>query len=742
MSTLFLRTLREDPADAEVPSHRLLVRAGCVRRVAPGVFTWLPLGYLIYRNVEAIVRAEMDAAGFQEVHFPALLPREPYEATGRWTEYGDTLFRLQDRKKADYLLGPTHEEMFTLLVKGEYSSYKDLPLRIYQIQTKYRDEARPRAGILRGREFVMKDSYSFDVDDAGLQASYDAHRLAYRRTFERLGLDYVIVSAMSGAMGGSASEEFLAPCEHGEDSFVRCSSCDYAANVEAVSTPVPAALPADGAAESRVVDTPDTETIESLVALMNADHPRPDREWTAADTLKNVVVMLTWPDGREEPLAIGLPGDREVDLKRLEAVVAPAEVRTFEAADFAARPALVRGYIGPAALGTDRAVGIRYLLDPRVSAGTSWISGADTPGRHVVGLVAGRDFSGDGTVEAAEVRAGDPCPRCGSPLEIARGIEIGHIFQLGRKYAEALELRVLDENGELVTVTMGSYGIGVSRAVAAIAEQTHDERGLCWPREVAPADLHIVVAGKGDDILTAAEQLATQCEAAGVRVLLDDRTGVSAGVKFNDADLLGILDHRDRRQGARRWDGRGEGSPVGGSAHRPDRRRGGGVHPSGQGLTTAPSPVSGTALGSAAGSCWAGSGRTRRPCRRGTPRSAPRRRRAPHTRLRRPRRTAVPHPRTPPPVRRRRRPDATPPARRGDVPRPNCRPGTASRTPRVRQDRPRRGPALRGPGRARGSGPPPGPPPGSAPIPRGVARPGPRRRRWRLPRPWRWSSTR
>ncbi len=542
MSTLFLRTLREDPADAEVPSHRLLVRAGCVRRVAPGVFSWLPLGYRVYRNVEAIVRDEMDAAGFQEVHFPALLPREPYETTGRWTEYGDTLFRLGDRKGTDYLLGPTHEEMFTLMVKQEFSSYKDLPLSIYQIQTKYRDEARPRAGILRGREFVMKDSYSFDVDDAGLQASYDAHRAAYRSTFDHLGLSYVIVSAMAGAMGGSVSEEFLAPCESGEDTFVRCTACDYAANTEAVTVPAPPQQPVAGLPAAVVADTPDTETIAALVDTANSrpDLRHPDRDWTAADTLKNVVVRLTLPDGTTEPLVVGLPGDRDVDLKRLEATVSPATVAPFEEADFAAHPALVRGYIGPGVLGTAGTSGIRYLVDPRVVTGTSWITGADEAGRHVFGLVAGRDFTPDGTVEAAEIRAGDPCPACGSPLDIARGIEIGHIFQLGRKYADALGLQVLDENGDLVTVTMGSYGIGVSRAVAAIAEQNHDDRGLIWPRSVAPADIHIVVAGKAEEIAAAAEDLAGQLEAAGLTVLLDDRTGVSAGVKFNDADLIGI----------------------------------------------------------------------------------------------------------------------------------------------------------------------------------------------------------
>ncbi len=568
MSSLFLRTLREDPADAEVPSHRLLVRAGYIRRAAPGGFTWLPLGWSVYRNIERIVREEMDREGFQEVHFPALLPRDPYEATGRWTEYGETLFRLQDRRGADFLLAPTHEEMFTLLVKDLYGSYKDLPLSIYQIQTKFRDEPRPRAGLLRAREFVMKDSYSFDLDDAGLQASYDAHRRAYIRTFDRLGVDYVIVSARSGAMGGSASEEFLAPCEVGEDTFVRCPSCAYAANVEAVEVAVPDALPVDGLPAAHVEDTPDTPTIQTLVDLLNGrdDLRRDDRDWTAADTLKNVIVKLRHPDGRVEPLAVGVPGDREVDLKRLGAQVEPAEVEPFTEDDFAAVPSLVKGYIGPGVLGAGSASGIRYLLDPRIVVGTRWVTGADQPGRHVVDLVHGRDFHGDGTIEAAEVLAGDACPVCRTPLETARGIEIGHIFQLGRKYAEALGLTVLDQNGRQAVVTMGSYGIGVSRLVAVIAELTHDELGLCWPREVSPADVHVVVAGKGgDEIAATAERLVEALDLAGVRVLFDDRTGVSPGVKFNDAELIGVptivvvgrgvaggvVELKDRRSGER-----------------------------------------------------------------------------------------------------------------------------------------------------------------------------------------------
>jgi prolyl-tRNA synthetase len=558
MSTLFLRTLRDDPADADVASHRLLVRAGYVRRAAPGIYSWLPLGWMVLRNVERVVREEMARAGFQEVHFPALLPREPYEATGRWTEYGDNLFRLQDRRGADYLLGPTHEEMFTLLVKDICSSYKDLPLSIFQIQTKYRDEARPRAGLLRGREFVMKDSYSFDLDDDGLRASYDAHRAAYIATFERLGLPYVIVAAQSGAMGGSASEEFLAPLAAGEDTFAQCPACGYAANVEAVTTTAPTPPAAEPPA-AHVEDTPETPTIDSLVDLLNAKFGA--RQWTAADTLKNVVVMLTLPDGTREPLAVGLPGDRDLDLRRLEAVVAPATVAPFGDEDFAAYPLLVKGYIGPAALGAERRV--RYLVDPRVIDGTAWVTGANEPGRHVLDLVAGRDFRADGVMDAAEVRAGDPCPQCGEGLTLERGIEIGHIFQLGRKYADALGLTVLGPDGRDVTVTMGSYGIGVSRAVAAIAEATLDDIGLCWPREIAPAEVHIVVAGKNEDAFAYAEQLLASLDGAGVRVLYDDRTDVSAGVKLKDAELLGMptivvvgkrlaegtVEVRDRRSG-------------------------------------------------------------------------------------------------------------------------------------------------------------------------------------------------
>lgn len=546
MSTLFLRTLREDPADAEVASHKLLVRAGYIRRAAPGIYTWLPLGLRVLAKVEAVVREEMAAAGAQEVHFPALLPKEPYEATGRWSEYGPNIFRLKDRKGGDYLLAPTHEELFTLLVKDLYSSYKDLPLTLFQIQTKYRDEARPRAGLIRGREFVMKDAYSFDVDDAGLDASYAAQREAYQRIFDRLGLEYVVVTATSGAMGGSRSEEFLTPTAIGEDTFVR-SAGGYAANVEAVTTVAPPAVDWSDAPAAHVEDTPDTPTIDSLVADANARFPRPDRAWTAADTLKNVVLALVHPTGERELLVVGLPGDREVDLKRIEAAVAPAEVEAAGEADFAAHPELVKGYIGPGALGPNVPVAdgaertaVRFLLDPRVVDGTRWITGANEPGRHVFDLVAGRDFTADGTVEAAEVRAGDPAPDGSGPLELARGIEIGHIFQLGRKYAQALGLTVLDQNGKAQVVTMGSYGIGVTRVLAALAEANHDDRGLAWPAHVAPAHVHVVATGKDAAVFEAAEGIARELGARGVEVLYDDRPKVSPGVKFADAELLGV----------------------------------------------------------------------------------------------------------------------------------------------------------------------------------------------------------
>ncbi len=544
LSTLFVRTLREDPADADVASHKWLVRAGYIRRQAPGIFAWLPLGLKVRQKVERVVHEEMQRAGAQQVHFPALLPREPYEATGRWDEYGDGIFRLKDRKGADYLLAPTHEEVFTLTVKDLYSSYKDLPLVIYQIQDKYRDEARPRAGLLRGREFSMKDAYSFDYTDEGLEKSYQSQRDAYERIFQRLGLEYVIVQADAGAMGGSRSEEFLHPTDVGEDTFVRTDG-GYAANVEAFRVTPPAALDASKTPAPVVFDSPDTPTIDTLVALANDRHPRDSGAWGAADTLKNVVLALTGLDGSRELVVVGVPGDRDVDLKRAEVAFAPRAVEAATEEDFAKHKGLVKGYIGPwspagPVLGEKSSTGIAFMVDPRVVAGTAWVTGANEHEKHVFNLVCGRDFTPDGVVDIAQVRAGDLAPDGSGPIVAARGMEIGHVFQLGRKYAEALGLQVLDENGKLVTVTMGSYGIGVTRLVAVLAEGNHDDRGLIWPEVISPFDVHIVAAGKDEIAFDVAEKLSADLEAAGQDVLYDDRPKLSPGVKFADAEILGV----------------------------------------------------------------------------------------------------------------------------------------------------------------------------------------------------------
>ena len=544
LSHLFVRTLREAPADAEVASHQWLVRAGYIRRQAPGIFAWLPLGLRVRKKIEDIIHDEMRAAGAQQVHFPALLPREPYEATGRWEEYGDGIFRLKDRRGADYLLAPTHEEVFTLTVKDLYSSYKDLPLTIYQIQDKYRDEARPRAGLLRGREFSMKDAYSFDYTDEGLDASYQAQRDAYERIFNRLGLNYVICRADAGAMGGSKSEEFLHPIEVGEDTFV-VNDNGYAANVEAYRAPVGEPTSTAGLTEAVIYDSPNTPTIQTLVDLSNKDFPRGDRPWEAADTLKNVVLALTDQEGNRSLVVVGIPGDRDVDMKRAEVWFAPNAVEAATEEDFAKNKGLVKGYIGPwspdgPVLDEESSTTIPFYLDPRIAEGSEWVTGANIDQKHVYHLVYGRDFNADGVADIADVRDGDPAPDGSGPIRSARGMEIGHVFQLGRKYAEALGLQVLDPNGSLVTVTMGSYGIGVTRIMAIIAEGHHDEKGLVWPKNVAPYDLHVIATGKDEAVFEVAEKFAADAEAAGQDVLFDDRPKVSPGVKFADAEVIGV----------------------------------------------------------------------------------------------------------------------------------------------------------------------------------------------------------
>ena len=555
---MFLRTLREDPADADVDSAKLLQRAGYIRKAAPGIWTWLPLGLRVLNKIEAIIREEIDGIGAQEVHFPALLPREPYEATHRWEEYGDNIFRLKDRHEADYLLAPTHEEVFTLLVKDMYSSYKDLPVTLYQIQTKYRDEFRPRAGLIRGREFIMKDAYSFTIDEEGMRKAYYDERGAYERIFQRLDLKYVPVFAMSGPMGGSASEEFLAPMPIGEDTFALAPS-GKAWNVEALSTLEPPAVDcaATPAADKRA--TPNAGTIDEMVDYANARYPREDgRAWQAADILKNVVIAVKHAEdeNHDEPwrelVVVGVPGDRVVDMKRLEAQFAPSEIEEATEDDLKVHPELVRGYIGPMGVGPqarggkkastadDAGDALRYLIDAHVARGSAWFTGADERDVDYYNLVYGRDFEADGVVEAVEVRHGDMSPDGSGPLSFERGVEIGQVFQLGLKYSKALDLKVLDQNGKAVPVWMGCYGIGVSRVLACIAETHHDEAGLAWPSVIAPAAVHVVATGKDAVAFEGAEKLVAELEAKGLEVIYDDRKKVSPGVKFKDAELIGV----------------------------------------------------------------------------------------------------------------------------------------------------------------------------------------------------------
>lgn len=555
---MFLRTLREDPADADVDSAKLLQRAGYIRKAAPGIWTWLPLGLRVLNKIEAIIREEINGIGAQEVHFPALLPREPYEATHRWEEYGDNIFRLKDRHEADYLLAPTHEEMFTLLVKDMYSSYKDLPVTLYQIQTKYRDEFRPRAGLIRGREFIMKDAYSFTIDEEGMRKAYYDERGAYERIFQRLDLKYVPVFAMSGPMGGSASEEFLAPMPIGEDTFALAPS-GKAWNVEALSTPEPPAVDcaATPAADKRA--TPNAGVIDEMVDYANTRYPREDgRAWQAADILKNVVIAVKHAEdeNHDEPwrelVVVGVPGDRVVDMKRLEAQFAPSEIEEATEDDLKAHPELVRGYIGPmgvgpqarggkkAATADDAGDALRYLIDAHVARGSAWFTGADERDVDYYNLVYGRDFKADGVVEAVEVRHGDMSPDGSGPLSFERGVEIGQVFQLGLKYSKALDLKVLDQNGKAVPVWMGCYGIGVSRVLACIAETHHDEAGLAWPSVIAPAAVHVVATGKDAAAFEGAEKLVAELETKGLEVIYDDRKKVSPGVKFKDAELIGV----------------------------------------------------------------------------------------------------------------------------------------------------------------------------------------------------------
>ncbi len=518
MSRLFLRTLRDDPSDAEVDSHRLLVRAGYIRKVASGLYSWLPLGARVLQRVSEIVREEMDRAGAQELLLPIVQPLELWERTGRDKSYGPLMFKFEDRKGTGFALSPTAEELVSAIVAGEYTSYRDLPVNLYQINWKYRDELRPRFGLLRAREFLMKDAYSFDRDLAGLQAAYDAMFDAYGQVFTRCGLTFRAVKAQSGEIGGDTSQEFMAVAAVGEDAFVWCESCDYAANTEAATRRPTHQSAAPAAAGPRTrVHTPDLPGVDGVARHLG----------TSPDLVLKCIAFDV--DG-ELGLAV-VPGDREVNEFALKGALPGQTVRLYRDSDFTAHPDLPKGYIGPDFVGAKV-----VLCDSAVRAPHGWVTGANEIDHHTTDTVLGRDFTPTAWGEIVVVAPGDQCPSCGAALRIDRGIEVGHVFQLGTKYAEALGANYTDDAGEQHPMVMGCYGIGISRIVAAVAEEHHDDNGLAWPAALAPYDVHLLALG---DVGPAADALYSELTAAGHAVLYDDRDA-RPGVKFADADLLGI----------------------------------------------------------------------------------------------------------------------------------------------------------------------------------------------------------
>lgn len=521
MTNLLVPTLREVPAEAEIKSHQLMLRAGYIRKVAAGIYSYLPLGIKTLRKVENIVREEMDNAGAQELLMPAILPAEVYQASGRWEVFGPSMFKLKDRNNREFCLGPTHEEPFTQTVIDEVRSYKEYPLTLYQIQTKYRDEGRPRFGLIRGREFVMKDAYSFDLDEAGLDVSYQKMYKAYCRIFERLGLDYTIVDADSGAMGGSGSQEFMVKSPVGEDGIAYCDSCGYAANYEkAVCIPTKKDYP-EGDLELQKVFTPNVHTIEELVDFMGTE------PYIFAKTI------IYKAD--DKYIAAMVRGDREINevkLKNLVGCVDDLEL---------AAPAVVReltnaqvGFAGPIGLN------IPVYADLEVQEMKNFVIGANETDNHYKNVNIGRDFTPTRFADIRVIEEGDICPKCGKPIKAAQGIEVGHIFKLGTKYSKALGLTYLDESGEAKTVVMGCYGIGVTRCISAAIEQGNDENGIILPVSVAPFEAIVVpVNVQEKEQSEVAEKIYNDLKASGIDVLIDDRPE-RAGVKFKDADLIGI----------------------------------------------------------------------------------------------------------------------------------------------------------------------------------------------------------
>jgi prolyl-tRNA synthetase len=520
MSKLFARTLREAPAEAEVASHRLMLRAAYIRKLMAGFYTWLPLGFRMLKKVEAIIREEMDATGAQEIRMPIVLPAEPWKITGRWQNYGEVMFKLKDRHGRELGLGPTQEEVVTPLVAGEFSSYRDLPVNLYQIEWKYRDEFRPRFGLLRVREFLMKDAYTFDRDEEGMRASYDVMFETYRRIFDRCGLDYRIVEADPGSIGGDVNHEFLAISPVGEDEFVYCENGDYTADIEAATQGPPDLAPEGELAPLTPVDTPGRSSIQAVSEQLG--------------TAPSEMLKCMLYDAGGQTVAVLIPGDREVNEKKVARVMWPAPVRMFEDADFAAR-GLVKGFVGPLGLSDEVVV----MADLSVRAGRNWVTGANEPDRHVTGANVDRDFRVDRWEDVAQVRPGDPCPVCGGRLHVEKGIVVGHIYQLGARYSKPLKATFVDEDGTEQPYLMGCYGIGLGRIIAAAAEQFSDDAGLKWPKALAPFDAVVIPTNMDQpNVVEAAERVYAELESQELSVVIDDRED-TAGVKFADADLIG-----------------------------------------------------------------------------------------------------------------------------------------------------------------------------------------------------------
>jgi len=520
LSRLAFQTLREAPKEADTVSHKLMVRASLIRQVAAGVYEWLPFGFRSVLKVAAIVREEMDRAGAQEVLLPQLSPRELWEESGRWSAYGKNLMRLKDRHERDFALGPTHEEVITDLARAVLRSYRRLPATLYQIQTKFRDEIRPRFGVMRAREFMMKDAYSFDATDAGAEKSYEAMRVAYNRIFTRLGLNYRMVDADSGPIGGSFSQEFMVLAEAGEDVIASCTACDYAANMEkAESAPLPPPAGQPGASPE-AVPTPGTKSASAVSKLL----ARPIRD----------VAKLMFYQAGDELVGAMVRGDHEINEVRLARLLGVEEVVMAKADQIVAKTGLPIGFMGPVGL-----PGIRVIADRDLMTMPSIVTGANKPDQHLVNVKPGRDFAPALAGPIRKACAGDPCPRCGKELKLMHGIEVGHIFKLGLKYSKAMHAVFLDEGGKEQEMVMGCYGIGVTRIVAAAIEQNHDDRGIIWPTSIAPYRAIVVPLGAEPELVAAAEKLYADLEAAGVEVLFDDRSE-TPGVKFADADLLGV----------------------------------------------------------------------------------------------------------------------------------------------------------------------------------------------------------